>query len=144
MGCIQIKAQAAKPKGEEIVAGANTYKPGAPIQPPKPFKQNPPVSRAQLQRMRDEFWDTQPHYGGQPEIWQALKATTEVDRDMKLQIIESAGIIVQSADMTVCYDERGVKYDLPPYLLALPTNLLPDSVDALPVSPGSTARGQQV
>lgn len=45
------------------------------------------------------------------EIWQALKATTEVDRDMKLQIIESAGIIVQSADMTVCYDERG-KFDI--------------------------------
>lgn len=39
-------------------------------------------------------------------------------------ILETAGVIVSTADMTVCYDERGAKYDLPKYVLSEPKNLL--------------------
>lgn len=30
-----------------------------------------------MQRMRAEFWDTQPHYGGDRVIWDALKVAWE-------------------------------------------------------------------
>jgi hypothetical protein len=42
-------------------------------------------------------------------IWDALKAACEADMDTAKLIIESAGIIVASKDMTICYDERGVR-----------------------------------
>jgi hypothetical protein len=35
------------------------------IRKPKPWKHTEPITRTQLMRMRDEFWDTAPHYGGQ-------------------------------------------------------------------------------
>ena len=40
-------------------------------------------------------------------IWDALKAACEADHVTAKAIIESAGIIVRKADMTVCYDELG-------------------------------------
>ncbi|KAG2689327.1 hypothetical protein I3760_09G134200 [Carya illinoinensis] len=77
--------------------------------------------------MRDEFWDTAPHYGGQKEIWEALRAATEADLTLAQVIVDSAGVIVQSADLTICYDERGAKYELPKYVLSEPINLMQDS-----------------
>jgi hypothetical protein len=34
------------------------------IRKPKPWKHSEPITRVQLVQMRDEFWDTAPHYGG--------------------------------------------------------------------------------
>lgn len=34
------------------------------IRRPKPWKHTEDITRAQLKQMRDEFWDTAPHYGG--------------------------------------------------------------------------------
>ena len=34
------------------------------LRKPKPWKHTEPITRAQLKQMRDEFWDTAPHYGG--------------------------------------------------------------------------------
>lgn len=95
--------------------------------------------------MREEFWDTEPHYGGdrgvlggvqttaesaqrpalprthlllalpppaRPRpavIWDALRAACEADPDTARVILDSAGVIVAAADMTVVYDERGSK-----------------------------------
>ncbi|KAE7996372.1 hypothetical protein FH972_001103 [Carpinus fangiana] len=76
------------------------------IRKPKPWKHTEPITRTQLMRMRDEFWDTAPHYGGQKEIWDALQAAAEADLTLAQAIVDSAGVIVQSADLTICYDER--------------------------------------
>lgn len=35
------------------------------IRKPKPWAHTEPITRAQLMNMREEFWDTSPHYGGQ-------------------------------------------------------------------------------
>ncbi|CAL9128350.1 unnamed protein product [Musa textilis] len=35
------------------------------LRKPKPWKHNQPITRTHLKQMRDEFWDTAPHYGGQ-------------------------------------------------------------------------------
>ncbi|XP_027771027.1 ubiquitin domain-containing protein 1-like isoform X1 [Solanum pennellii] len=97
------------------------------IRKPKPWKHSEPITRAQLVQMRDEFWDTAPHYGGRKEIWDALRAAAESDISLAQAIVDSAGIIVQSPDLTICYDERGAKYELPKYVLSEPTNLIRDN-----------------
>ncbi|KAJ0964860.1 hypothetical protein J5N97_025998 [Dioscorea zingiberensis] len=114
MGC----ASSSPNKGEE-----NTKK----LRKPKPWKHPQPITRAELIRLRDEFWDTAPHYGGQKEIWDALRAAAEAELSLAQAIIDSAGVIVSSADMTTCYDERGAKYELPKYVLSEPTNLIRDN-----------------
>ncbi|CAA6673015.1 unnamed protein product [Spirodela intermedia] len=92
------------------------------LRKPKPWKHSQALTRAQLKCMRDEFWDTEPHYGGQKEIWDALRAAAEAtDLALAQAIVDSAGIIISSADMTTCYDERGAKYELPKYVLSEPT-----------------------
>lgn len=73
--------------------------------------------------MRQEFWETAPAYGGDRNIWDALHAAAEADNDTANLILESAGVICSSPDMSVCYDERGAKYELPNYVLSDPTNL---------------------
>ncbi|XP_009590968.1 uncharacterized protein LOC107773971 isoform X3 [Nicotiana tabacum] len=93
------------------------------IRKPKPWKHSEPITRDQLVRLRDEFWDTAPHYGGRKEIWDALRAAAESDINLAQAIVDSAGVIVQAPDLTVCYDERGAKYELPKYVLSEPTNL---------------------
>ncbi|GAB4827176.1 hypothetical protein Ancab_034066 [Ancistrocladus abbreviatus] len=127
------------------------------IRKPKPWKHSEPITRARLKQMRDEFWDTAPHYGGRKEIWDALRAAAEADLTLAQAIVDSAGVIVQNPDLTVSYDERGAlaqtisfswidfllcftlyinqpkcvfagaKYELPKYVLSEPTNLIRDS-----------------
>lgn len=82
--------------------------------------------RSQLEAMREEFWDTQPHYGGDRVIWDALKAACAADVKTARLIIDTADIIVAGHDMTVCYDAKGAKYELPLYVLSAPTNLVRD------------------
>lgn len=43
------------------------------------------------------------------EIWDALRAATEAELILAQAIIDSAGVIVQNDDLTLCYDERGTK-----------------------------------
>ncbi|AQK87730.1 Ubiquitin domain-containing protein [Zea mays] len=74
---------------------------------PKAWKHTQPITPARLKQMRDEFWDTAPHYGGQKEIWDALRVAAESDLALAQTIVDSAGIIVSNPDMTLCYDERG-------------------------------------
>jgi hypothetical protein len=38
---------------------------GKNLKKPKPWKHTQAITPAQLRQMRDEFWDTAPHYGGQ-------------------------------------------------------------------------------
>ncbi|XP_021907545.1 ubiquitin domain-containing protein 2-like isoform X1 [Carica papaya] len=94
------------------------------IRKPKPWKHSEPITRDQLMQMRDEFWDTAPHYGGRKEIWDALRAAAEAELALAQAIVDSAGVIVQNADLTICYDERGAKYELPKYVLSEPSNLV--------------------
>lgn len=44
---------------------------------------------------------------GCAEIWDALRAAAEADINLAQLIVDSAGIIVQSEDLSTCYDERG-------------------------------------
>ncbi|KAL4433925.1 hypothetical protein ABPG75_000366 [Micractinium tetrahymenae] len=75
------------------------------------WRSEEPLTRAQLQRMREEFWETEPHYGGDRVIWDALKGACEADLETARTILDSAGVFVAAADMSICYDERGRKQD---------------------------------
>ncbi|GAQ78711.1 Ubiquitin domain-containing protein [Klebsormidium nitens] len=102
-------------------------KAGSQVRKPKPWKHPTPITRGELKKMREEFWDTAPHYGGQREIWDALRVAAEGDPAFAETIIESAGIILPNGgDLSTCYDERGAKYDLPHYVLSDPVNLVKD------------------
>ena len=40
-------------------------------------------------------------------MWDARQAAAEADLSLAQAIVDSAGVIIQSADLTICYDERG-------------------------------------
>ncbi|KAG0590299.1 hypothetical protein M758_1G094800 [Ceratodon purpureus] len=114
MGCV----------GSKAVKGVDRHQ--KKVKRPKPWKHTEDITRTQLKQMRDEFWDTAPHYGGKKEIWDALRAAAEAEINLAQLIVDSAGIIVQTEDLSTCYDERGAKYDLPKYVLSEPTNIKDD------------------
>lgn len=37
------------------------------------WRSDQPMTAEELERQREVFWDTEPHYGGSREIWDALK-----------------------------------------------------------------------
>ncbi|CAH8572741.1 unnamed protein product [Schistosoma margrebowiei] len=89
-----------------------------------------PISLSQLQRKRDEFWDTAPAAEGRVEIWNALKVVADFfqkqDYDMAQAILDGACITLPSGTLYDCYDELGAHYQLPLYVLSQPSNLIPD------------------
>eukprot|EP00735_Rhodelphis_limneticus_P004647 TRINITY_DN16268_c0_g1::TRINITY_DN16268_c0_g1_i1::g.3112::m.3112 TRINITY_DN16268_c0_g1::TRINITY_DN16268_c0_g1_i1::g.3112 ORF type:complete len:117 (+),score=4.08,sp/Q6DG43/UBTD2_DANRE/44.44/4e-19 TRINITY_DN16268_c0_g1_i1:166-516(+) len=94
---------------------------------PPHWSSQTPLSLQQLERQRDEFWDTRVE--GQQLIWETLKAAVEAswtNLELANTIVESAGIIVasNSGDLSLCYDERGGKYEIPVYALRDPSNLV--------------------
>jgi len=89
-------------------------------------KDFPPITMAQLQKRRDEFWDTRVE--GRPEMWQAIRVSSEAEDVMTSKtILESAGLTaldIDKPDCCFCYDERGFRYEIPMYVLQLPRNLI--------------------
>jgi hypothetical protein len=68
MGCFQSK-EAAAGGGGGGGGGASVSRSLTKEAPTQQYQKpvwtsNPPMSAEELQRKRDEFWDTQPHYGG--------------------------------------------------------------------------------
>jgi hypothetical protein len=59
-----------------------------------------------------------------PEIWNALRVAATSDIDTARLILDTAGVIVHGRDLSAAYDERGALYELPPYVLSNPTNLV--------------------
>jgi len=58
------------------------------------------------------------------EIWDALKAAaTSDDPALSKAVLEAAEVKVMRPDMSVSYDPRGFRYELPPFVLADPSNL---------------------
>ncbi len=117
MGC----AGSAQADGERVSRNTHTNN-NTSFKKPK-WKSQDPVTPSELQKLRDEFWETAPHYGGDAVIWEALKAASTVDVETARVILEAAEIIIASPDLTVCYDGKGRKYDIPVYVLSDPRNL---------------------
>jgi hypothetical protein len=50
------------------------------------------------------------HFEPCTEIWDALRVASESEVSHAQAVVESAGIIVSNADLTLCYDERGTAF----------------------------------
>nr|GEU82340.1 hypothetical protein [Tanacetum cinerariifolium] len=80
---------------------------------------NGPISKTQLQEMRNEFWHNVALAGGRP----AIRAATEVDLRNAQKILQENNIRLGNQDMSICYDDNGTRYDLPLFVLSEPTNM---------------------
>ena len=69
------------------------------------FLGSPDVTREGLEARRREFWDTAPAFGGQEEIWRALRSVCEFaekgEYAMSQAIIDGAGIILPSGEFDI-------------------------------------------
>jgi len=119
----------------------------------EPWSTPSPVSRAQVLRRRDEFWDTSPSYEGRAEIWQALRlACDSEDDELAYAIIDSANIRLPQGTLEHAYDELGNLYRIPDYCRSFPTNMRSDeevaasrplpSFAAIKAAEGSLPTGQ--
>ncbi|CAH8283798.1 unnamed protein product [Eruca vesicaria subsp. sativa] len=59
------------------------------IRKPKLWKHTQPITKAELMKLREEFWDTAPHYSGRKEIWDALRAAAEAGISLAQTILEA-------------------------------------------------------
>ena len=69
---------------------------GLPVGKTRPLAPDPPlwrtdvrITRDQLLRKRDEFWDTAPVYEGRAEIWQALRAAAQAHEAGDVQLAQA-------------------------------------------------------
>lgn len=75
-----------------------------------------------------------PTYGGKPEIWQALRAAAETDDVATAQaFMDAVNVTLPNGNLTVVYDELGSKYEIPPYCLSEPSNLIDEVLQAGPL-----------
>ena len=90
--------------------------------------------------LRNEFWETQPAYGGRGETWAALRAVADAvlagEADTANALAEAAGVTFvprsrdvlaagptrtpgpQPEDTFAFYDSAGCRYEVPRYCLA--------------------------
>ncbi|CAG8427168.1 unnamed protein product [Penicillium salamii] len=84
-------------------------------------------TRAQLDREREEFFDTR--VTGRAEIWAAVSTAITLmqtgDITTAQGIIDAAGITVPTGNLCEgCYDEQGVLYRLPQCIVSDPENMI--------------------
>lgn len=70
MGCFSSKDVSPEPEQEEVSWDGT-------IRPIRPWKLEPSLTSAQLERLRNEFWETRVE--GRQEMWQALRFAAEAD-----------------------------------------------------------------
>ena len=94
--------------------------------PPPTLNRNPHAPTPTLQpRTQPQPHHPQPPLLNPPEIWDVLKAAIAAEPPLAKVLLEAADVKVVRPDMSASYDSRGFRYDLPQYVLADPTNLLP-------------------
>ncbi|XP_052293251.1 uncharacterized protein LOC102608330 isoform X2 [Citrus sinensis] len=69
------------------------------IRKPKPWKHPQPITKSQLMQLRDEFWDTAPHYGGR-KASRSWLCKSIVDR-LGVSIANSSPLAARYSETTV-------------------------------------------
>ncbi|KAK5171564.1 hypothetical protein LTR04_001587 [Oleoguttula sp. CCFEE 6159] len=112
-----------------------TTRPNQPLRAPSPVPASPahnasisaPWTIVQLARERDAFFDTR--VTGHPEVWNAVRLVTELVRSGDLSsaqgVLDAAGCTCPSGTLRRgVYDERGVLYEVPAWVVADPDDLV--------------------
>lgn len=98
---------------------------GKPLSREERWTSSPPVGRTEIDRKRQEFWDTAPAYEGSREIWDALKAACEAeDTGMAQAILSASEIKLPNGSLTNCFDTTGSKYNVPRFCISYPDNMV--------------------
>ncbi|GKD05911.1 ubiquitin domain-containing protein 1-like protein [Tanacetum coccineum] len=90
---------------------------------PRPWQHDDRISSDELREMRNIFWHNIPRFGGQPDIWRALRRAAESDLPYAQAIIDENNLRLGNPDMTVVFDDTGFRYELPLYVLSEPSNM---------------------
>ena len=147
MGCIQSAVEPAAPDpgeqgaaGVAAAAGAGRHdgrerseggargglRPSTPLRLPGSWRSKRPMTRAELDNQREEFWHTRVE--GIAQIWDALRACAEAldneDLGLASAIVEASQITLPDGALQLCYDERGNEYAVPTFCTRTPSNLL--------------------
>lgn len=124
-------------------------RPNVPVRAPSPVEKSPqnfsnvppPWTRAQLQREREAFFDTR--ISGRQEVWDALKMVCDLLQKGEVEqaqgIMDAVGLSCPNGRVATgkgrdkvkggVYDERGVSYELPAWVVQDPEDVLEDSED---------------
>ena len=85
-----------------------------------------PRTVADADRAREGFWDTCATFGGAELVWGALRQACDGKQfEVSAASARAALAMMLSScaeDLSECYDERGVKYELPVYVRAYPAD----------------------
>ena len=147
-----ISSRAGRDNANRSLSNADTThevpkaRPNQPVRPPTPLAQSPshvskdppPWTRSILDREREAFFDTR--VSGHEEVWKALRMVCEM---LRRGDVEEAQGILDAMNMTCpngkvarsrgrngkkggAYDERGQLYDIPPWVLTDPQDVVED------------------
>ena len=91
------------------------------------------MSLQTLQKQRELFWETQPHYGGRREAWETLKvvhllrsSAEENGQSLAREILKSIDLKVMDREGLCCYDASGFQYVIPKFAVVDPLLILPE------------------
>ena len=82
------------------------------------------ITRLELMQERERFWSTRSD--GSRSVWLLLRQAIEADHLSAAMILQAGHVSVQSGSMSVCVDSRGLKYELPPFVLTDPMQFFED------------------
>ncbi|GJS00281.1 ubiquitin domain-containing protein 1-like protein [Tanacetum coccineum] len=80
---------------------------------PRPWQHDDRISSDELCEMRNIFWHNIPRFGGQPDIWRALRRAAEIDLPYAQAILDENNLRLGNPDMT----------ELSLYMLSEPSNM---------------------
>ena len=91
-----------------------------------------PVTASDLLKQRRQFWETAPTYGGNPQIWEALKMACEGDDDeVAMALLLSLKVVIPRPGEA--YDSTGFRYEIPAFCVSMPENVVNEPQMVKPV-----------
>jgi hypothetical protein len=99
--------------------------PSQPVATPTPFHHGSPITKRDLDNLRNGFWTTRVE--GNRNMWLALKSASEalLEKDVMMAnaILGASNITTPNGNLTLCYDELGDVYKVPEYCCVDPIEL---------------------
>ncbi|GAO51512.1 hypothetical protein SAICODRAFT_98857 [Saitoella complicata NRRL Y-17804] len=127
---------------EPPIGGNRPYHP----HPNKSWTSPLPLPLPDLLLQRLAFWETAPTYEGREHIWRLLRTVVEdsgLTLTEKQGLLDAEGMVLPTGDLLDgAYDRTGVRYQVPVYCLAEPTNLVVEVVRAAPPVASSPTQTQ--
>ena len=73
------------------------------------------LTEDELRSMREDFWRSRS--SGRRQVWLALRQAAETDHESAAVLLQVAEIVTENGSMSVCLDNNGLRYELPPFVI---------------------------